>query len=846
MNRTTARSTALLTVALALLLAVPALAAPRNAAVYRSVGGLDSRTVVWVVAELHLMFAAFVLGVPIFAAILELVGVRGGDARYDRLAHELTRLLSAAFSTTAALGGTLAFVLVGLYPSFMQALGEAVHQSFYVYAALFFAEAFTLYLYYYGWERMQSRTPNAPALRRPAWGLTLALAFLVIALMLFHGGDTRQPRAAGAAAAARIGAIANGMDELVRAEAAKGRARAQTDVKNWRKRIETQVDRVAVDRPEGLHAQAVAGDEKAVSRAGAVVLGVVLDTLRNAPKNASAERIAARFKHQVAVAQGAAKLEGDNRASAISAAHWTVVGAGGLALLVALAVASWASGPKSLHLFLGLTLNLAGIALMMIANAWTTFMMSPAGYNEATLEFGGTTWTAIANPLWQPLNLHRLLANIVFGGFVSAAYAAVRFLGAKTDEERAHYDWMGYVGNFVGILAMIPLPFAGYLLGREIYSNSPIMGNNMMGGAFSWAFIFQAVLIGMLFLGANYYLWIGMERIPGSERYRRFIPWYAVILLISFAVWVTPHNLPLSAEERALMGGAQYHPLLKYLGLMPAKNAVVNLIILTTFFCFLMYRRAGCGTLRPFSAQGKKAKLLLGASLLFVLMLLGWYGWVILRIDLADISVPAGKRWVLSWAAGSLGLEMVLATVAAWLTARDRGKVGQGIYFAGTALLVAGFLGVWGFVTMVHANPFLRNIAVCQVLMVLSAMILCGAIDLILLNGAEQVAGIRWGQMPARSQYALLVVTVAVVQLMGLMGFIRSALREDWHLYGVLRDTSQGAGTPSLAHMSWVVALISLVFFALLAFVFWLGGLSEAHARRPDDRSGRSAQEAVA
>ena len=36
------------------------------------------------------------------------------------------------------------------------------------------------------------------------------------------------------------------------------------------------------------------------------------------------------------------------------------------------------------------------------------------------------------------------------------AYAAVKFLGSKSEEERAHYDWMGYVGNFIGVGALIP------------------------------------------------------------------------------------------------------------------------------------------------------------------------------------------------------------------------------------------------------------------------------------------------------------------------------------------------------------------------------------------------------
>ena len=74
---------------------------------------------------------------------------------------------------------------------------------------------------------------------------------------------------------------------------------------------------------------------------------------------------------------------------------------------------------------------------------------------------------------------------------------------------------MGYIGNFVAICAFLPLPFAGYWLASEIYAYSQTLGLTMMGGAFSWLFIIQAVLIGNLFLGANYYLWLGMGRVAG-------------------------------------------------------------------------------------------------------------------------------------------------------------------------------------------------------------------------------------------------------------------------------------------------------------------------------------------
>jgi cytochrome bd-type quinol oxidase subunit 1 len=94
---------------------------------------------------------------------------------------------------------------------------------------------------------------------------------------------------------------------------------------------------------------------------------------------------------------------------------------------------------------------------------------------------------------WMPINIHRFIANIAFGGSVAGAYAAFKFLQAETDEERAHYDWMGYIGNFVAISAFLPLPFRGLLLAKEIYAFSQTLGLTMMGGAFSWLFIVQAV-----------------------------------------------------------------------------------------------------------------------------------------------------------------------------------------------------------------------------------------------------------------------------------------------------------------------------------------------------------------
>ncbi|HZN49464.1 MAG TPA: cytochrome ubiquinol oxidase subunit I, partial [Methylomirabilota bacterium] len=358
--------------------ALPALAqdAARDPA-YRAFPLIGSRLAVWAIAQLHLNFAAFILGVPIFAVIIEIIGWRTGDARYDWLAHEFVKLIFAAFSTTALLGALLLFLFVGYYPKFWAYMTSIFFPTYWVYALLFFLETFTVYIWYYGWD--------------------------------------------------------------------------------------------------------------------------------------------------------------------------------------------WLSGSrKAIHVGLGVLSNLFGTAILLVANSWVTFMISPAGVDDSGA-LKGSVWAAINNFTWMPINIHRLIANIVFGGTIAAAYAAFRFLGAKTDEERARYDWMGYIGNFVALSAFIVLPFAGYYLGREIYAFNQTMGITMMGGFMSWLWIIQAILIGVLFLGSNYYLWLGMERIPGAERYRKYVPPMLIILTIGFMVWATPRSMVVTLDEARAMGGT-HHPLLGFFG----------------------------------------------------------------------------------------------------------------------------------------------------------------------------------------------------------------------------------------------------------------------------------------
>jgi len=415
----------------------------------------------------------------------------------------------------------------------------------------------------------------------------------------------------------------------------------------------------------------------------------------------------------------------------------------------------WGKISRKWHLFLGVMLNIFGVTLMLVANAWTTFMMAPAGLAEdgAVLDRSA----AFFNFLLHPINIHRLIANICMGGSVAGAYAAYKWMTAKTPEARAHYDWMGYMGNFIAILALLVLPFAGYYLGYEIYMFNQQLGIYMMGGILSWLFVMQAVLIGGLFLGANYYLWLGMDRIEGAERYAGWIKWLLAVITVCVLVWATPKSLQVymtSAEVTAI--GGTNHPIFGLLGVMSAKNTAVNLMILTTFLSFILYRRGNLEATVPWAKTGK----------------------------------------------------MVQAALFG---------IGAGIVI---------FIGVGGYIPELWLESTKRvAMSPYQVLTVLVVMVLVMVIDVKLFKGAKEVGRIRWGDVSSRSQYTLIFLAVSFTWLMALMGFVRSALRQHWHVYEVLEDTSLTAFTPAIGYATIVVSVCVLLFFALVGMVVWIAEL---------------------
>lgn len=307
---------------------------------------------------------------------------------------------------------------------------------------------------------------------------------------------------------------------------------------------------------------------------------------------------------------------------------------------------------KWVHMAIGVVVNGTGIVLLLFANGWASFMMAPSGV-DAEGRFLGNIWHLLHSPLWNPLNAHRFLADLMSGGAVVVAYAAYRFLSARSDAERAYFDWVGYVFFVVVVCALLPMPFAGYWLMRSVFEFRQPMGVTMMGGLLSWLFVVQAMTVGVLFLGINYYIWQSMERIAGGARFQPYFKGIVYALMVCFFVWFTPHTIAMTPSEMKAMGAAQ-HPVIGQFGVMSAKNGAINVMICLTALSYLLYRRANKLVTVPWARAGNIA---LGSLFVVGMLNIVWlavYGFYIPANTRVGLSVPQGATTATVLVAGLL------------------------------------------------------------------------------------------------------------------------------------------------------------------------------------------------
>lgn len=426
-----------------------------------------NRTAVWIVAQLHILFAGFILGAPIFVVIAEWLGFRNQDPRYDRLAKEVMKVTVILYSMTALTGGLFIFVLLAAYPQFTTWLINHFFLIFAViYPLLFIGETIVLYLYFYTWD-------------------------------------------------------------------------------------------------------------------------------------------------------------------------------------------AWKGDRKARHIALGVLLNLVGTVTLFVIDGPTSFMNTPAkaaeGLSLVDYIAQASLWEKVFNYSWMPLNLHRLVGNVTFGGFITGLIAAYMYMGSKTEQERSYYDWMGFVGNLIGVGALLLLPFMGYLLAYELCDYDASICPYMMADQLSMFFEMQGAMIGLIFLASNYYIWLSMKRIEGVERVRMSVLTVLVMLALPFvmtytwtimpvpdplslavllplvlspvilgkvipplgrltvssrtvikvgflmviignAIWMTPHGFVATGAK--LVEELELPSQWNFLALMPAKNSAAFTLVFVTVVNYILYNRA--------------------------------------------------------------------------------------------------------------------------------------------------------------------------------------------------------------------------------------------------------------
>jgi hypothetical protein len=150
-------------------------------------------------------------------------------------------------------------------------------------------------------------------------------------------------------------------------------------------------------------------------------------------------------------------------------------------------------------------------------------------------------------------------------------------------------------------------------------------------------FEMQGMLVGLLFLAANYYMWLSVRRIEGGGRFAVPMKVGFALVLLGNAVWVTPRHffatmiiepemLPAGMTEEAFIAQTELPAHLGFLALMPAKNTAAAWTALITLVNYIFYRvaiRRGRITWGKIEVPSQYALILLAFAAIWTMGLMG-------------------------------------------------------------------------------------------------------------------------------------------------------------------------------------------------------------------------------
>lgn len=194
---------------------------------------------------------------------------------------------------------------------------------------------------------------------------------------------------------------------------------------------------------------------------------------------------------------------------------------------------------RGLHLGLGFLLLMADVLQVLMINVVASYMLTP--------EPAGDLFHVILNPTFLDLQVHRIVGNLAYVGYLLAAVGGFLYLRRGATPQRGFWDWLGSFGMITGTVLTLLQPMVGYSYAKEIQLHSYGAWYRMMLGPLSNVFLWQITLLGLMFLvGVLYFARrLRVESIRGGGR----LLGVAALLVLTIVLAAQPYQLGLTYHD---------------------------------------------------------------------------------------------------------------------------------------------------------------------------------------------------------------------------------------------------------------------------------------------------------
>src|ERR687885_718110 len=191
---------------------------------------------------------------------------------------------------------------------------------------------------------------------------------------------------------------------------------------------------------------------------------------------------------------------------------------------------------------------------MVLMTGIDTYMVTGGGPNAEPVAEGnvanfGAALSAIFNPMYVEMILHRTFANLSWPAFALATWAAFMYIRSKSEADKAFYDWATSVGLSWGVGFLLAQPIGGFLIVYSLKLAQPEdpASATAAGGAYerltsgytSDLLYINLMLVVGLFVLSNLAMYIGAGRHPDRAG-RRPIQFFGLVAALAGLYSISP------------------------------------------------------------------------------------------------------------------------------------------------------------------------------------------------------------------------------------------------------------------------------------------------------------------